>query len=254
MFDAARIQYAVGSVTLTHGLGSYGCRGLKEYPFDILKRVKEAYQRKGSRIRVLDVGSMTGKMLAELKLRMGDKVETHALSPDDVPKQKLDAYHMFVAEYLPEEFRRKFDLIVSNRTLEYTLFPNIALQNIAQSLAPGGRAYLQWRGGRITGAYELRDQLKEFFRHYPKAMPSRGAKQIIKEGAALDKQTLTDAQVDAKIEMGIEKYGSSARQNLAWCNEIAELRDSPDFEVQVVDWTWADFGWAPGYLIIERKR
>ncbi|MFH1391015.1 MAG: methyltransferase domain-containing protein [Candidatus Diapherotrites archaeon] len=253
-FDKTRIRYTEGRITTGKGLGGYGCRGLEEYSFDILKRAREAYKRKGSRIQVLDVGSMTGKMLAELKSKMGDKVETHALSPDDMPKQRVDAYHMLVAERMPKEFRRRFDVIVSNRTLEYSLFPNIALQNIAQSLAPGGKAYLQWHGGRTVWARELRSRLTEFFARYSKAKPSQGAKQIIKEGAAVDKQTLTDAQVDAKIKQGIERYGSGARQNLAWCNEIAKLRKSPQFDVQIVSWSGADFGWAPGHLIIERKR
>lgn len=252
-FDNTQIRYTEGSGTIEGTLG-YGCRGLKRYDFDVLGGAREAYQRKGSQIRVLDVGSMTGKMLAELKSKMGDKVETHALSPDDVPKQKVDAYHMLVAEYMPMEFRGKFDVIVSNRSLEYSLFPNIALQNIAQSLAPGGKAYLQWRSGRTAHKRELGSRLMEFFARYPKAEPLSGAKQIIKEGAAADGQTLTAAQVDAKIKIGLEHGGANARQNLAWCNEIAKLRKFSEFNVKIDGWIWAEFGWAPSYLIIERKK
>jgi SAM-dependent methyltransferase len=260
MFSDGKKFYAavISNEKDAHGVGS-GSRGLKEYlkegGIDVLNLAKSAHRQLGRSVRILDVGSETAKMLSELKEKLGSKVELHALNPVNTPREKgVDAYHMLVAECMPIEFRRKFDLIVSHRAMEYTLFPHLALRNIVEALAPGGRADLHWRGGRTYLRGKLSRQLSTFFSNYKSSKASTGAKQIIKEGMLLDNPNVTNAQVNEKIKRGLKKYGVSARQNLAWCNEIARLRNSPNFNVKIESWTIADFGRAPRRISIERTR
>jgi SAM-dependent methyltransferase len=130
-------------------LRGYGSRGLQEYNMNVLQHARELHARKGKTIRVLDVGSADAQMLHELKEKMGNRVETHALNPFDEPRFEVDYYHMLAAEYMPAEFRGYFDLIVSNRALEYVLFPHHALNNIVQAIAPGGRAEIGWDDHRL---------------------------------------------------------------------------------------------------------
>jgi SAM-dependent methyltransferase len=136
----------------TEGLSYYWSRGLKDYreehrvPVDdIIKRLSAGK----SNLQILDLGSMTSQMLSEVKDIFKDTIVTHGLSPLHCPQYKVDHFHCLYGEYLPKSFANKFDLIVSQRAIEYAMFPDLILENIVQSLAPGGEAYLQWQPGRF---------------------------------------------------------------------------------------------------------
>lgn len=252
-----------GIYVTTVGRFGDGSRGLRIYKneggIDVLSLVKKAYAKKGSKIQFLDVGSATARAVSQLKKRMGEKVETHALTPLDEPRAKgVDVYHQVVAEYLPASFRRKFDVIVSHRALEYTLFPDIALRNISQSLAPGGQAHLQWRGGRVYFEKELFKPAEKFFKTYKNAKVSAGAIQLVKDAAQVgrdvDRRILTTDEARQVIESGLENYGLTARIILSWYNEVAKLKRSPNFDVKILVWSAAAFGRTPDHLLIERKK
>lgn len=232
----------------SYALG-YTSRGLRDYKkvhgIDVLKLAEEMQQAKGKPIRVLDVGSATAKMLSELKGAMGNKVETHALSLEDEPREKVDCYHMLSAEYLPKAFRRRFDLILSYRALEYGIFPQIGLRNIAESLAQGGKAFVQWipsSSGRNLSADSMQ-AVEKFFSTYPASKITAGARQIMQEG------THYPDRLTGRIVLEYDWY---EKQIIAWCNEIAMLRKSKNIKVEAIKWSKLPIGWIPYEVSIER--
>ena len=106
----------------------------------VLKLAHELCAKNSRPIRVLDVGANGAQMLYDLKRLMGHKVETHALAPFDEPHHKVDQYHMLIAERMPSEFRESFDFVVTRATLMHATLAHRALENIAETLAPGGIA------------------------------------------------------------------------------------------------------------------
>ncbi len=121
--------------------------GILEYSLsriDITKAISEIRKKTKNQIRVLDIGSGTARMLAELKEKYRKEIETHSLDLSFEPQYPTDRKHFLMAEYMPEEFRNKFHLIVSKDALKYSIFPNIALKNICQALAPNGIAIINY--------------------------------------------------------------------------------------------------------------
>lgn len=225
-----------------------------EVGFDVLKDATELHQKRKRPIRVLDVGSSTAIMAHDLKEKMGVNVEVHALSPENEPHFKAGPYHVLTAEYMPATFREKFDLIVSSRALEYSILPNLALQNIAGSLAPGGMAKLQWRPARAR--FDFPGQEKErFFTQYKKSKITPAGLGVIlqsKEGGGIHR--INPAETRKLVERGIEKYGWDALQTIAWCNEVAKLQRNPKYKVVVALYTPCAFGWSPSTILFERKK
>ena len=81
----------------------------------VYSTVQKAVNRKRGPVRIMDVGAESGQMLSDLKEKFGDSIETHALSPSDVPRFPVDEYHMVFGEYMPNSFRGKFDFIMRKR-------------------------------------------------------------------------------------------------------------------------------------------
>jgi SAM-dependent methyltransferase len=237
----------------TRGLQGY----ISEAGIDVLKHAKEVRAKQGRKIRFLDVGHHTGLVASELKKEMGREVETHTLSPWDRAKfPGVDAYHLLYAEFLPKEFRRHFDLIVSCRALEYSLFPDSAIRNIAESLAPGGRAVVQWK----AGGFVTHDERKGLF-FYPPAekyhKPFREIK-LTSEGRKIMQESLDALEI--KITIGellggfdpLRKFFKE--QAMAWCNELGRLRADPGLEVRFETYVDNMGGFTPARVFIERKR
>lgn len=234
--------------------GIAGSRGLKEYPFDVLKEAREARIRLGRTVRVLDVGSNTAQMLGELKAKMRTAVETHSMGPQDVPRSQVDAHHHLMAEYMPAEFRRRFDLIISNRMLEYSLLPNIALQNISQSLAKGGKAFIEC--GRIAnvgsfGEKSLIESAMTMYAKYSKATLREQTIDLVRSFYKKDKiPTVNKVRKDAE-QARIESPFATLVM-IAWVNEIAQLVQLKELQVTILAWSSGPFGPFPSHLSIER--
>jgi len=158
VFSNGEFYYRANNLTppyLSGGLDRY--RKEHRVPVDdIIRRLST----QKTKLQMLDLGSMTSQMLSEVKDIFKDKIVTHGLSPFHCPQYKVDHFHCLYGEYLPKSFANKFDLIVSQRALEYSMFPDLILENIVQSLAPGGEAYIDWRPGRFMLQY-----------HSPKLVP-----------------------------------------------------------------------------------
>ncbi|MCX6802149.1 MAG: methyltransferase domain-containing protein [Candidatus Diapherotrites archaeon] len=236
-------------------------RGLQDYAddvgIDVVKHAKEVRSAQGRKIRFLDVGHHTGRVASELKSEMGAEVETHTLSPLDHARYPgVDAYHMLYAECLPKEFRRHFDLVVSSRALEYSLFPDSAIRNIAESLAPGGRAVIQWRSGRFV----RHDSNKGLF-FYPPAekyqAPFKGIK-LTPAGRKVMQESIDAFKVNITIDELLWRFDPLKQffkeQAIAWCNELGRLRADPDLTVRFEDYGSDMGGFTPYRVFIERKR
>jgi SAM-dependent methyltransferase len=153
------------SYSKTAGLSYYWSRGLRDYrekhrvPVDDIIGQLSAGK---SKLQILDLGSMTSQMLSEVKDIFIDTIVTHGLSPFHCPQYKVDHFHCLYGEYLPKSFANQFDLIVSQRAIEYAMFPDLILENIVQSLAPGGEAYLQWQPGRFILNYHYPELVQQY--------------------------------------------------------------------------------------------
>jgi len=230
----------------------YGSRGLKGYPMDIRAHVNELYEKNKRSVRVLDVGSCDAYMLYQLKKEFGKRVETHGLSPFEEAHFKIDYYHKLAAERLPAEFKEYFDLIVSNRTLEYVLLPHHALDNIVRSIAPGGRADLEWNDHRlpIMESPELSSCLDGYLR----CGSLDDTYELLKRGEAENRHTEYQEATGVleKISELMTKDPIYMRTVLAWCKEIADLMNAEGIETKITGWG-KNFVWVPARLLIERK-
>ena len=240
-----------------------GSRELKRYRnggIDALKITREVAAKKAGVIRVLDVGAATAKMLAELRRKIRGRIETHALSPQDEPREPVDFFHLLTAEYLPEEFRRKFDVIFSHRALEYSLLPHVAIRNISEALAPGGKAVVQWRPGvNLYLEKELQSRIQGFFANYGPGVLSEAGRCLVREALRHTsiRKEMPDGELDELIDKtSAERVGRAgwlARQEVAWLNEVARLANAPDLRV-TFDGRNAGQSWSsPAIVTIERR-
>lgn len=239
-------------------LSFYGSRDLKGYldegGIDVFTESRRLIQQLRRPIRVLDVGSFSGQMLFELKKNLGKNVETHALSPDDVPKDSADFFHLLMAEWLPVTFRKKFDLIVSLRSLEYATFPHLGLANIAESLAKGGRAIVQFRPGRNSFLTRNFENLPQSIRNKPIYQTNPELLKFLQITEWSDENKVSLDQVTELIKKGMKRDPLETLQSIAWVNQFLSLRNSSDLMVKVRFLTMGPFGWIPGKFTIDRRR
>ncbi|GEM_PF-2669542 len=107
------------------------------------RKVAAIIKEKG-KCRILDLGCGSGRFLAQLKRIFGEKVETHGLSIQNPKNPKIDKMHVGLFE--TARFAGKFDIIVSNHSLQYALNTSMAVQNACNSLEKGGEAFLHIGG------------------------------------------------------------------------------------------------------------
>ncbi len=226
----------------------FGSRGLTGYGFNVLSFMRKAREEKEGSIRVLDVGAGDAIMLNDLKRSMRHTVETHALTLQPVAQRRTDFLHILTAEHMPKAFEGKFDVIVSNRALEYAVLPHLALRNVALALAPGGRAALQWRPGRYRASDALGNRVKSFFTSPQRLKPTPGALELIREAPD---NTQTPEEI---VEKGIREYKEDAGHSLAWLNEIARIRQTPGYKLYIQSYDASAFGWIPGLITIYRDK
>ena len=220
------------------GVGG-GSRGLSGYG-NMEEIVKETFNKNGAKVKILDVGCGQGHMLHELKEKLGDRVETHGLAPADDNLLPVDQFHLLHAEYLPKEFNRKFDVIVSQVALDYSLLPHSALKNISDSLAEGGVARISYDYGREHRQWErttLAENLKNYLVGNNLDKLTSGGRKLIEEGFIREEckkifmaqasggqiENVTQEQWQQKLETSTTDYviREEARRRIGQLSEAA---------------------------------
>jgi SAM-dependent methyltransferase len=261
--DARQAQETVLSIASLKGSGGIvrpffrGTRGLEGYLVEggmgVLEIAKQIRERQGRKIRFLDVGHHTGRVASELKKELGEEVETHTLSPIETAKfPGVDNYHRLFAEFLPKEFRRHFDVIVSVRALEYSLFPDAGIRNIAEALAPGGRAVINWFPGRFYAGRSSKSKngmpVAEHVRAFEGIRLTPEGKRIMQRSANVFG---SEGSLDEFLRLN---GGFFLNQSIAWCNELGRLAADPELKVSFVEHVSDEAGLVPSLVVIERKR
>ncbi|MCK4967635.1 MAG: class I SAM-dependent methyltransferase, partial [Candidatus Aenigmarchaeota archaeon] len=134
-------------------LKCWGNRELKRYGFSdddwkkILSKVRQTTNKK--KLKILDIGCGMGLALQDIKA-IDRNVETYGITCDQEPGMyQADKFYYLNAERMPVSFKNKFDIIISNISFRYFLFPHIALKNTILSLSKGGRAEIAFAFDRI---------------------------------------------------------------------------------------------------------
>jgi len=123
--------------------------------------VRRVRQRTGKdHIHMLDVGGGTGRGLYNVK-NIDPTVITHNLTVHEEPSMyPVDHTYFCPAEWMPQEFEEKMDLIISNISIRYHTYPDITLENILRSLSVGGEAFFTMNCDRSsTSEEELKQRL-----------------------------------------------------------------------------------------------
>jgi SAM-dependent methyltransferase len=254
-FSNTEVVEREGYLTTRGTLGYYGMRGASEYRMNVRGIIQERLSKSGRPLRLLDVGSADARMLSEMKDVFGNKIETHSLGPDDFPRFTVDFHHYRMGELLPKSFKGKFDLVFSNRAIEYGVLPNLSVRNIAYSLAPGGQAYLHYQPGRTSATSDpvARDALTRLLSTYSKGKATKGTfalmRRLSKE-KGLDVPTLEKWIKD--VSTGMKQHPLDTIQVIAFINELAALSRSKQLKVSISSFTSSPIGWVPDFIVIER--
>ncbi len=111
----------------------------------LIEKIRKRQAKGGSDpIRMLDVGGAMGGALWEAQ-QIDPAIVTYNLTPHEEPARwPTNHFRLSGAETMPAVWREQMDLIVSSWALLYCVYPDIALRNCVEALAPGGVAHLDY--------------------------------------------------------------------------------------------------------------
>lgn len=111
----------------------------------LLRHIRERQQKNGKDpIRMLDVGGAMGRALWEAQ-QIDPAIVTYNLTPHEEPARwPTNHFRLSGGETMPADWREQMDLIVSSWAIMYCVYPDIALRNCVEALAPGGEAHLDY--------------------------------------------------------------------------------------------------------------
>lgn len=192
------------------GLDEERAENIRERSLYEASRYLRENTRKGARVEVLDIGTETSDQLRMLKILRDDrKMVTHGttVTPDEV---RADVQHFVLAEALPESFRERFKVVMSDRCFPYTVLPDLALRNAVKALAPKGKAILEV--GHIGRGFEklFRDTGANSF-----AVAFGGQLAVRRE----------NPKAKRMLEL-IEEYYNSRRRTRLTREEVEELKEA----------------------------
>lgn len=196
IFETAEIA-KIGS---RRGIAPFGLRS--KYDIDVDSIIEKAQQRK-KKIKLLDIGSGNNSLLARLKKKFGDTIETHALALDDLPHYPVDHMNFGLAERMPVHFKEKFDVITTHWQIEYSDLPHLVLKNIANALTQNGEAHIHIHPYYL-GSKELAPKLNKYYNSFPlDTTPENGyarLERLQEQRVAKIKQELDNLTQSGKFE------------------------------------------------------
>ncbi len=101
-------------------------------------------------VEVLDAGTGSGVRPKLLKDLLGDKIWTVGLGLEN-QNMPVDENAVRPMEVLPLNWTNRFDVVMSNYALGYTIFPLLAIKDLLRVLKPGKTAFLDIRPYYVTG-------------------------------------------------------------------------------------------------------
>ncbi len=216
---SARYQSDNIEASLTY----YGNRKLKEYGFspdqwqETLKRVRA--QTNKEKLAILDIGCGMGMALEEMKI-YDNNIETHGLTIEQEPAMfEADQFHYHSAERMPASFKNKFDIILSNMSFRYYLFPNIALKNVILSLSKGGYV-------KISFGYDRMPDNEPYASYFKKLEPeTQSSHEAMKNIISKEFKILESLQERGKIQFSTspEFYKWNYHQGGLYINKLADV-------------------------------
>lgn len=211
---------------------SFNLQQYAAHVMDIPRAAESLFAQTGKPVQVLDIGSNTAEMLFELKLLMGNRVHVHALGPFDEPHKEVDFYHMLTAERLPSSFREKFNLIVSNASLHFALLCHRALESIAESLAPGGVAFVRHIGCKI---YDGPSEWESALDDYIASRPALDIKKLLSCGGQDAESSAISGRYKDGVLLDHDEYGSAAKSKSIHAIRVAVagIMERADMDVEI---------------------
>jgi hypothetical protein len=229
----------------------------EESGMNVYSAVDRACAKNNGKIKALDVGAADARILFNLKHRLGDKIETHALSIYEEPRAPVDAEHVISAEFMPAQFKELFNLEISHRTLQYVTLPHLALRNMAHSLARNGISLFQWSGSKIELGLDIQQiaELREHYKGYLKGIFSGSGIKISINGKIHESEldmSCTKSQAKNKVERIIGEGGLNEMQSLAFSAELAIVNGMQGFSLSIQSYEESSIGSFPYLVLIER--
>lgn len=199
----------------------YGNRMLKDYGLpekewqELLSKVRA--QTNKEKLAILDIGCGAGMALEDMK-NLDSNIETHGLTMEQEPAMfEADQFHYHLAERIPASFKNKFDIILSNMSFRYYLFPNIALRNVILSLSKGGYA-------KIHFGYDRVPEKEPFASYFKKLEPeTQSIYEAMKNIISNELKILESLQEKGKIQFSVSS--NFYKQNYQGGLYITKLAD-----------------------------
>jgi len=159
---------------------------------------------------------------------------------------------------MPEGFGGKFDLEISDNTLQYVSLPHLVLANVAASLASKGKAVVNWMEAQFelmyktnVGASGIREYYSKFLRQAvfgPKARAYRNGRlvegELLLEGPEYNKMH--------RIVQAIEYRDLNRNQALAYCMELSIINAMPEYHLTMERYSETCMGRLPMLVTIEK--
>jgi len=158
---------------------NYGYSSAEDFN-NILKRIKQ--RTKKQKLTMLDMGGNVGQALMDAK-NIDSTLKTINITLKSETVVSGDIVVRRPAEYMPSVFEESIDLIESNYSFRYFLFPDIALKNTVKALSIGGETNLDFTNDSCPlDKEELLKRMKNIFAWLAE-LEQKGYIEVVRKGS-----------------------------------------------------------------------